>query len=140
MGRELPLRAFLANVVECTLSGRKANGTAAPPAGGLFDDDARDQLGLFDKPLAPGRSSRPLPPADTFATLGIRGCQRHIQNRESPFALPRPGAPLWRLSNASPPWIFFLERATCIDNPEQAKTVPCRPIENAPAISAMRVF
>ena len=27
MGRELPLRAFLANVVECTLSGRKANGT-----------------------------------------------------------------------------------------------------------------
>jgi hypothetical protein len=57
MGRELPLRAFLANVVECTLSGRKANGTAAPPAGGLFDDDARDQLGLFDKPLAPGGRS-----------------------------------------------------------------------------------
>jgi hypothetical protein len=66
--------------------------------------------------------------------------QRHTQKRESPFALPRPGAPLWRLSNASPPWIFFLERATCIDNPEQAKTVPCRPIETAPAISAMRVF
>jgi hypothetical protein len=29
---------------------------------------------------------------------------------------------------------FWLEKTTCIDNPEQAKTVPCRPIENAPAI------
>ena len=49
-----------------------------------------------------------------------------------PRAVQGLGAPLWLLSNTSSSLGILLERATCLNNLEQAKTVPCQLMANAP--------
>ena len=50
--------------------------------------------------------------------------QRHTSKKREPLRPSKTWGSLVAALQRSPPWIFFLERATCRDNPEQAETVP----------------